>query len=332
MNPSETVTPSETATLSEDRRAARRQALLEGMQNAPTDQDPLRRGGEAWWPIRPLRDVAISLTMTEDEAHMIAIRALRAGCTDVSEALKPFYDEVVERWTTAGSSALTLTNPAGTWSREVVLGYEAAWPVVNDVPLPDLACDEPNEARPLRMSIKVTRLEADELHARAQADGYPRRPSYLRDLLLGRSRETTKVRCARPRERKRLFFFEPYLIPRQGGQGYRPAPTPGLPHFVSQGRLAFHMDVPRASAPPYTGRELWRWGWEKEALACAVPSLAWAMLFVESPADTPGGTGLGARSRVLRERRRKALLREWGVKSIDGALDVIRRAMKERGS
>lgn len=109
---------------------------------------------------------------------------------------------------------------AGAWLRETALGYASAWPLVNDVPLPDgwdteaARFMEYHDGETIRMM--VTRAEKAELIARAQAAGYEDLSGYVRDIHLARDRESTTSTSPlrRATERAHEHVVEAHFIPR----------------------------------------------------------------------------------------------------------------------
>tara|TARA_X000001388_G_scaffold65437_2_gene51914 strand:+ start:681 stop:1433 length:753 start_codon:yes stop_codon:yes gene_type:complete len=112
---------------------------------------------------------------------------------------------------------------AGVWLREVALGYESAWPVVDDAAeLPEKWSTRQADVMEYREGVivraLVTKKEKHELKARARAAGYSAVGAYLRDLWLGRDRETTTSTepLGRDRQRRHKHVIEANFEPRTG--------------------------------------------------------------------------------------------------------------------
>lgn len=294
--------------------------LLAGMirRASRCDDDPLSPAlPGAYWPFKPLRDKIVQIHLDPVEQTIVAARAFRAGVNEGAcpvqipphaKAGTPEAEMVVQALGLDGAHAGG--GSFSSWAREVCMGYETAWPVRRRFPMPEGWKSYLPKRRSAkvseRLSLLFTQQEKDELYRRARADGHRTRTNYLRALLLGRSprmdpRSVPKLH----KERERLLFFQPYTVPRPTWQDftYRPAVRDALPYHAAQGRLAFHRGFPRSAGPVYSGRDLWRWGWEQEALTCGVSKKVWPFLFE--------GAHLTPTARFNCALREETLLTKW---------------------
>tara|TARA_R110002012_G_scaffold39245_1_gene108661 strand:- start:4542 stop:5342 length:801 start_codon:yes stop_codon:yes gene_type:complete len=114
---------------------------------------------------------------------------------------------------------------AGSWLREVALGYESAWPAVRDVVLPEAWATQQARSMEYReggvIRVMVSLAEKRELRARAYAEGYKALGAYVRDIHMGRDREhTTSLSPLKtPKSRERKLVVAANFVPREFVRG-----------------------------------------------------------------------------------------------------------------